>query len=63
MHFVVPEKSIKKHMLREGRCTAAAPQSVMELSIGSHPFLGAWLSSFSNPQAARRAVIEVTEID
>jgi hypothetical protein len=63
MHFVVPEKSIKKRMLRDGLCSATATHSVMNLTIGPHPFLGAWLSSFSDPHAARRAMIEVIGLE
>jgi len=61
-HFVIPEKSRKKHMLLDGLCTSGPEECVMELTLGSHPFLGAWLASFADPLSARRAEIEVLEL-
>ncbi len=57
--FAVPEKSLRKRMLLEGRCGSDEKGAVLELSIGTKPFLEAWLDSFGQPGASRRARAEI----
>ncbi len=58
--LIVPEKSMKKQMLRGGTCRRAEEASVFQLVMGRRPFLGDFLSTFDG--ATRGARAEITEI-
>jgi hypothetical protein len=60
--FVVPGKSAKKKLLLAGTCRSADAGAVLELSVGTRPFLGQWLASFGDPDAVRDAVVEIVRI-
>jgi hypothetical protein len=57
--FTAPAKSLKKRMLLAGTCTSSEAGSVLDLTIGSRPFLRQWLESFGDPETARRALVEI----
>jgi hypothetical protein len=62
MSFISAEKSAKKRMLLSGSCRTEGDTHVLELTVGSKPFLGGWLSTAAEPGAARRALAEIREI-
>ena len=62
MRFIAAERSAKKRMLLSGSCRAEGDSHVLELTVGSRPFLGEWLSAAAEPGAARRALAEIQEI-
>ena len=51
--FTAAGKALKKRLLLAGTCRSAAAGAVLELSIGTRPFLGEWLKSFGRPEAVR----------
>lgn len=57
--FTVAEKALKKRLLMAGTCRSGETEAVLELAIGSRPFLGEWLRSFGQPQGARDALVEI----
>jgi hypothetical protein len=57
--FAVGEKSLKKKMLLAGTCRTSRGGAVIELTIGSRPFLREWLESFGDTRSARRAVVQI----
>jgi radical SAM superfamily enzyme YgiQ (UPF0313 family) len=60
--FAVGEKALKKRLLLAGTCRSAAAGAVLELSIGTRPFLGEWLKSFGRPGAVREALVEILSL-
>ncbi len=58
--FVVTEKAQKKRMLLSGRCMLVGDDHVMELAVGTRPFIGGWLDEAFGAGAARRATAETT---
>ena len=58
--FVVPEKSMKKHMLHAGTCSKVDAGHLLQLVLGRKPFLGELLGTFPGP--AHGALAEIMEI-
>jgi hypothetical protein len=61
-HFTVGEKALKKRLLMAGTCRSVETGAVLELSIGSRPFLGEWMRSFEQPAGAREALVEIRSL-
>jgi hypothetical protein len=57
--FTVAEKALKKRLLLSGTCRSTDTVAVLELSVGSRPFVGEWLKSFGEPEAVRDALVEI----
>jgi hypothetical protein len=57
--FTAAEKALKKRLLLAGTCRSVEAGAVLELSIGSRPFLVGWLKSFGQPEAVRGAMVEI----
>jgi hypothetical protein len=62
MRFIAAERSAKKRMLLSGSCRTEGDAHVLELTVGSKPFIGEWLSATAEPGAVRRALAEIQEI-
>jgi len=60
--FTVPEKSRKKRLLLAGTCQADGSERVLDLRIGTRPFLQEWLQSFGRPETARLAFVEIRSL-
>ncbi len=49
----MPEKSLKKKLLLAGNVhTPRMRAAVLELSVGTRPFLGEWLEKLGGPECA-----------
>jgi hypothetical protein len=57
--FIASEKSLKKRMLLAGTCRVTDAGALLDLTIGSRPFLRGWLESFGESRRARRALVEI----
>ena len=62
LSFIAAERSTKKRMLLAGSCRTEGDTHVLELTVGSRPFLGAWLSAAPEPGAVHCALAEIREI-
>jgi radical SAM superfamily enzyme YgiQ (UPF0313 family) len=60
--FAVPEKSRKKHLVFAGACRREGPDHVLDLRIGTRPFLQEWLQSFGQPESARLALVQLRSL-
>ena len=52
----------KKRLLLSGSCRTEGETHVLELTVGSRPFLGDWLATAPEPGAVRCALAEIREI-
>ena len=62
MSFIAAEKSTRKRMLLSGSCGRAGESHLLDLTVGSKPFLGEWLSTAAEPGAVRRALAEIVAL-
>jgi hypothetical protein len=60
--FVAAEKALKKRMVLSGTCRAGGGEHVLDLWIGTRPFLQDWLQSFGEPERARTALVEIRSL-
>jgi hypothetical protein len=61
--FGVQEKAQKKRMLLAGGCARVGDDQVMEITIGTKPFLGSWLEGSFETGAARLTAAEILGMD
>ena len=60
--FTVPQKSRKKRLVLAGTCRAEGSDHVLDLRIGTRPFLQEWLQSFGQPEGARLVLAEIRSL-
>jgi radical SAM superfamily enzyme YgiQ (UPF0313 family) len=58
----VPEKSRGKRMVLSGSARQTGEGWVLELSIGTRPFLAEWLRSLGGPEVLRGTVVEIRSL-